>query len=228
MGGPSPVSSRSLSGNNVTGGRATGKPRRTMTYGWLWPGLPQLWLGGEWRGFGLAVIAAVALQGWILVAWVWEELSQPIWFGWGIGTLAVLWVYGVVSGRRWLKRFAADSIDELPGDLFPSAFAEYLQGNWFAAEQNCRELIRVRRHDVDARLLLTSVLRRMDRRLEALNELNALTKLDGADKWQWEIEEERSRLEATEVEGTNDDEAERPETTATPVAADPPLIRRAA
>lgn len=196
MGGPKPASNR--------------RGRPAMTYGWLWPGLPQLWVGGRWSGFGLAIVAALGLQTILLTGWVWDELSRPFWIGCGAAALAVLWLFGFATGRRWSQQ-QHDEEPAAAGDLFPTALTEYLQGNWFVAEENCRRLIHTRRSDVEARLLLVSLLRRTSRKDEARSELDALAKFDGAARWQWEMAEERRRL----------DEAEEPETADT-LAMEPP------
>lgn len=189
MGGPNPDPNR--------------RPPAAITYGWLWPGLPQLWVGGRWSGFGLAVAATLGLQTLILTGWVWDELSRPIWIGCGAAALVVFWLFGVAMGRRWSQRDHHEA-PATAGDLFPTALTEYLQGNWFVAEENCRRLIQFRRSDVEARLLLVSLLRRTSRKDEARSELDALTKFDGAARWQWEMADERRRLEQAEEPETAD------------------------
>lgn len=213
MGGPKPTPNR--------------RRRPAMTYGWLWPGLPQLWVGGRWSGFGLAVVAALGLQTILLTGWVWGELSRPFWTGCGAAALATFWLFGLVAGRRWSQHIAEDErADE--GDLFPTALTEYLQGNWFVAEENCRRLIQFRRSDVEARLLLVSLLRRTSRREEALGELDALTKFDGAARWQWEMAEERRRLDQAEEPETADTLAmERSTEEAVPTSGATPTRRAA-
>ena len=191
MGGPNPDPLR--------------RRRPTMTYGWLWPGLPQLWAGGQWRGFGLAFAAALGLQALLLTGWVWDELSRPFWTICGVAALGLFWLFGIAVGRRWSQP-SDDAPPAADGDLFPTALTEYLQGNWFVAEENCRRLIQFRRSDVEARLLLVSLLRRTRRRDEARSELDALVKFDGAARWTWEMAEERRRLE----------QADEPETAETP------------
>src|SRR5262245_41478613 len=114
MGGPNPDPNRRL--------------RPTITYGWLWPGLPQLWDGGRWSGFGLAVVAALGLQTLILTGWVWGELSRPFWIGCGAAALGVFWLFGLAMGRRW-SQHDHDEPPAVEGDLFPTALTEYLQGN---------------------------------------------------------------------------------------------------
>ncbi len=187
--------------------KASGRVNPTMTYIWLWPGLPQLWLGGRWTGLSLALGFAAALNGMLLTTLVWDELLPPpaAWSGWcGV---VVCWVAGAGTSRKWLsqQRFPIDPSRAVAGDLFPEALNEYLQGNWYAAEAKCRELIGRRRDDVEARLLLATLLRHADRPAEAVKELDALAKFDGAAQWEHEIALER-RLLAEAAEATAEDE----------------------
>ena len=162
----------------MDGKHPTRGPQSGMSYGWLWPGLPQAWDGGRWLGLAMVVVAA---------------------------------------NRRWSARRWDEQHRDKAEDLFPQALTEYLQGNWFPAEQTCRDLIRRRSDDVDARLLLATLLRHTERRTEARAELDALARFDGAAKWTLEIAHERRLL----------DEAERQTTEETTIPADP-IIRRAA
>lgn len=204
------------------GGKITASGRgTTMSYGWLgswlWPGLPQMWVAGRWWGFATAVGFGLAAEAWFLSVYVWNEmLSPPATRAVGIAVLGC-WVIGVVANRRWLSRRRDEAIAGSDGDLFPSALAEYLQGNWFAAEQKCRDLIARRRDDVEARLLLATLLRHVGRTDEARSELDALTKIEAAAKWALEIAHERMRLD----EADEDDAAEEENPT-------PEVIRRAA
>ena len=55
-------------------------------------------------------------------------------------------------------------------------------------------------HDVDAHLLLASLLRHTKRLNEAREQLQRLERLDGAEKWQMEIGREHLRLDDLENE----------------------------
>ncbi|MBA4017395.1 MAG: hypothetical protein C0483_09500 [Pirellula sp.] len=181
-----------MSGTSQTGHRASA----AGFYGWAWPGVPQLWRGGEWAGFAWAAAFALALNLQVLVAFLYTDLLPAIgiWTGW----LAIggFWIAGLVVGRRWTKRQTrtADAY-QAEQSLYSDAFHDYLQMNWVAAEAKCAELIRMRRQDVDARLLLATVLRHAGRSAEAKAQLDALVKLEGAEKWGLEIALERRSLD---------------------------------
>lgn len=181
-----------MSGTSPAGNRATA----TATYGWAWPGVPQLWRGGEWAGFAWAASFALALNLQVLASFLYTDLLSTvgIWTGW----LAILgfWIAGFVVSRRWTKRQTrtADAF-QAEQTLYSEAFHDYLQMNWIAAEAKCAELIRRRRQDVDARLLLATVLRHAGRTAEARTQLDALIKVEGAEKWALEIALERRSLD---------------------------------
>ena len=181
----------------------------SVGYGWVWPGLAPLWTGGEWSGLGWAVGFGLALNGLVVATFVYDDWlgSTTAWCAW-IG-VAVFWILGATTNRRWLKRFAKRRAGELPtADLYPEAFHEYLQGNWFVAETKCRELIRVNRDDAEARLLLATLLRHVDRLVEARKELDVLARQDAGTKWRLEIAQERKLLDEATLAPNNSDVAE--------------------
>lgn len=193
------------------GGQMEGPKNATSSvgYGWVWPGLAPLWTGGEWSGLGWAIGFGLALNGLLVATFVYDDWlsSTAAWCAWaGVG---VYWIVGATTNRRWLKRYAKRRAGERPtADLYPEAFREYLQGNWFVAETKCRELIRANRDDAEARLLLATLLRHVDRLVEARKELDALARLDAGAKWRLEIAQERKLLDEATLETNNSNVAE--------------------
>jgi cytochrome c-type biogenesis protein CcmH/NrfG len=76
---------------------------------------------------------------------------------------------------------------------------EYLKGAWFEAESLLGKLVAQDHRDVDARLMLASLLRHTRRPLEARRQLDELQRLEKAEKWQVEIERERQLLKQAEA-----------------------------
>jgi cytochrome c-type biogenesis protein CcmH/NrfG len=74
--------------------------------------------------------------------------------------------------------------------------SEYLQGSWFEAETKLLGLLRSAPRDVEARLLVATLLRRTRRHAEALDQLDRLERLRDAAKWSREISEERQHIAA--------------------------------
>ncbi|MCE9608369.1 MAG: hypothetical protein K8U03_26085 [Planctomycetia bacterium] len=188
------------------GGQKDGPKLRapSVGYGWVWPGLAPLWTGGEWSGFGWAAGFGLALNGVVAATYVYDDWIGSTWTWSAWASVGLFWIVGAFANRRWLKRYARRASGTTTAtDLYPEAFHEYLQGNWFAAETKCRNLIRANRDDAEARLLLATLLRHVDRHAEARKELDLLSKLDSAAKWRMEIGQERKLLNER-IEGTLD------------------------
>ena len=156
----------------------------------LWPGLPQLWLRGKWSGLGLALGFAFMLDLLLLATFLTPPLI-PIW-----GT-ALAWILlSVAWGRCSLSAYRQQTSEIPPAEealrgLFIRAQGEYLRGNWAEAESQIRQLLGLSETDVDAQMLLASILRRTGRLREARECLRRLEKMDGGpEKWRWEIAQE--------------------------------------
>ncbi len=129
---------------------------RYATY--LWPGLPRLWFEGAWTGLALAVGFGLLFNFLLLASLVWVQLcrrSSGGWLGWPRGDLGRERV--VCRLDRWTARSAAEAAAR--DDLFRRALGEYLKGAWFEAESLLGQLVAQDTRDVDARLMLASLLR---------------------------------------------------------------------
>lgn len=162
----------------------------------LWPGLPQLWASGSWQGLALAVGFSCLLNSLLAVNLVWTELAAPAVLLGSWACVSIIWgVSALLAWRSYPKWGQGRGIEFAPSqDLFPQALGEYLQGNWFEAEEVCRRLLKRNQADVDASLLLASICRRTRRYDEAQEKLKDLQRLDGAAKWELEIAGEFERL----------------------------------
>lgn len=176
-----------------------------MTQGrWLlccWPGLAELWLAGAWSGLLHATLFGLLLNSALATTLVWTNLvgAEVRFAGWiAVGTL---WLLGVWTAWRYtLARREPD------GDLFSRALSEYLQGNYFAAEAMIQQLLLADARDIEAHLLLVSLLRRTGRIDEARAALEKLARSHGAEKWELEIMRERQLLDRLALGPTASDE----------------------
>ncbi len=161
----------------------------------VWPGLPQVWRRGSWSALGAAAFFSVLVNATLLM-----HVIHPEWFsvylrGVVCSSVAVYWIWFV--RRAWMRsRQAFATGDEAHEGLFLRAQAEYLRGHWYESEAIVRSMLRAVAEDLEARLLLVSVLRRTGRHREALRELRRLARLPGANKWDWELARERAWLQA--------------------------------
>ncbi len=177
---------------------------------YLWPGLPQICRFGSWPGLGLAVGFAVLLNLALAGTILWDGLFTPgarklIW-----AAVAITWFGSAVAAR--LRGDAARSDPD--GDPYPHALEQYLKGNWFEAEQILARLLDRNPRDLEARLMLATVLRHTGRRQEAARQLDCLERLEGSGKWALEIARERRSL-------AEDAAAQRPPETPGPQQAGP-------
>jgi tetratricopeptide (TPR) repeat protein len=158
---------------------------------YLWPGLPQLWFSGVWSGLALAAGFAVLFNLLVLASFVWVELLSSIHLRLGWLTVGSLWA-GSATMSAWFGRGGtAQSRAASAEVLFPAALSEYLQGSWFEAETILGRLLHLDPRDVEARLLLATLLRHTGRYQEALDQLNRLERLRDADLWAREIASEK-------------------------------------
>ena len=168
----------------------------------LWPGLPQLWLAGAWSGLALAVGFAALLDLLLLTSLLWTEWVEPAFRVAGWTAVAVLWGVSVMTGWRWSREQQARRSTSRGEDLFPRALGEYLKGNWYEAEAACKNLLRRVSGDVQARLLLATLLRRTKRWPEAREQLDTLKRLEAAAAWEFEIAGEEQRLADAQEQAT--------------------------
>lgn len=153
---------------------------------YLWPGLTPLWRYGSWSALAVAVAFGVLLNAAILSTWVWSELLSP---STRTGTWLVVmvsWVAGGLYARRWNHRQPAT---ETPAtdQRFRRAQEHYVRGDWFEAERILTGLVRGNPRDVEARLMLATLLRHTHRVDAAALQLQWLQRLEEAGKWELEI-----------------------------------------
>lgn len=175
-----------------------------MPWGWrllcLWPGLARLWLRGDFYALGLAVFYSILLNLALVSSLIWPAYlgSQFLLVAWPF--LAAVWLVSAwISWRgmpQWLQighQIAAPG--ELRIDtLFNQAQREYLRCNWAEARELLERRLRVRPRDVESRLLLASIFRRVGRFQQAHDELKVLEGIDEARQWSLELARERERL----------------------------------
>lgn len=161
-------------------------------------------------GFALLVNLALASS------FVWRELlpnglRNGLWAAVGVYWVAAA-VQAFVADRRSAARKLAGPAG---GETLERAFTEYLKGNWFETERILVGLLHFDDEDVEARLLLATLLRRRRRWNEASAQLDRIEQSGRAAKWEQELRRERlllqqaleeSRTEITDpaaiVEGT--------------------------
>ncbi len=160
---------------------------------YLWPGLPQLGVRGDGSALALAVGTACLLNLALLSTFVWTELLAAdlrtgLW-------VAVVGSWGVAAGLSALAaRRRGPQQERSTGDEFTEALGYYLKGDWLGAQRTLAGLLRRNADDVEARLMLATLLRHTDRLPEAREQLDRLSRTEGAENWKLEIQRERELL----------------------------------
>ena len=111
---------------------------------------------------------------------MWVELLSPLAFAIGLaGDRSAVVRFGRPVG---LAARGATVTEEAASTevLFREALSEYLQGSWFEAETILGRLLHLYPRDVEARLLLATLLRHTRRYQEALDQLDRLERLRDA------------------------------------------------
>ena len=160
----------------------------------LWPGLPQLWLRGQWTGLAKAVGAAILLNVVLLGSFGWSELISSgmrnmLWIA-----VALFWTASAVTGYVQANRRANRKPLTPAKDTFTQALDLYLKGDYFQAECLLVEMLAANERDLDARLMLATLYRHNRRYDEAAKQLDALARFEGSEKWELEIERERALI----------------------------------
>jgi len=131
----------------------------------------------------------------LLTTLVWTELLHRTWVVVGWATLGLAWTAAAVVAARLagMTQLGSSSVEQ--EDLFRAAQKEYLRGHWFEAEAALTTLLGAAPKDIEARLLLATLLRHTGRVREARQQLTALQRLDGAEQWENEINHEHQLLD---------------------------------
>jgi len=175
--------------------------RRMPWTTYAWPGLPQLWLYGSWSGLALAIGAATALDILLVTSFGWSELIDRNWRITIWTTFASVWLAAIAWSIRQCRDEAGARGLDAKGDLFAKALDHYLQGDYYQTEQILENLLRRNARDLEARLMLATLLRHVGRLDEAERQLDILGRFEDADKWELEIENEHNLL--TEAKTAN-------------------------
>lgn len=167
---------------------------------WLafWPGLGGLWLRGDWGALAIAVSFSLLLNLAILNTFLWPEFPGERFaiVAWPVVILA----WGLSFWLHLRQPIATDKSSETGRNadvtLFNRAQTEYLKGNWHECQRLLTKRLGDHARDLESRLLLATVLRRLGDHESALGQLRTLRKLDGWEGWQAEVSREESLLQS--------------------------------
>jgi len=175
-----------------------------------WPGLPNLWYRGEIYSLAVSLLFATVLNIALLSTFVWPEWANlvcPVWFSpwfarslWLLLAIASLWAFGASFFSTSAVRISLPSVE--CDNLLAVAQSDYLRGQYFEAEATLHRILSSGQEDVEAALLLATVLRRTGRFRQALDCLDRLERLDRSRLWYSEIATERRRCAVSPAIGS--------------------------
>jgi len=176
---------------------------------YLWPGLPDIWRRGSWRGLAVAVGFAGLVNLGLVTSLVWTEiepftppLRSAVWM-----VVAALWLGSAILN---LARDRGQSERRRASDAsgaFAQAVEQMLQRDWYEAQRTLERLLEADARDVDARLALATVLRHAGRWEEAAAQLDRLVLVESSRKWEQEIRRERALLASAERSGADESDS---------------------
>jgi hypothetical protein len=160
--------------------------------GW-WPGWTSLWYRGELYGLLVAILFGTLLDIALLATLVWPEWLARwlVWSLWiGILIAASITFFRTLWGGAHPTVASPEPSDEA---LLALAQTDYLRGEYLEAEVSLHRILSSGREDIEAALLLASVLRRTGRTRQAGECLDRLERFDRAAVWCDEIARERRK-----------------------------------
>ena len=166
-----------------------------------WPGLSGLWFRGQTSSLlvavGFSILLNLALVSSFLWPWSLGETFPLV--AWPM--ILVIWGTSALAAYRGLPDLMAVptsekvAVEERPDTLFIQAQREYLGGHWEEAESLLQRRIHRESRDMEARLLLATLLRHSRRLNEATEQLNDMQRYDESIEWSFEIDRERQLIE---------------------------------
>jgi hypothetical protein len=147
----------------------------------------------------LAVGFAILLNVLLLATFVWVELVDPRQLRLAWLAAGLVWIGSAVVSA-WHGRGLAPRRASTAEAMFREALGEYLRENWFEAERLLGRLLHLQPRDVEAGLLLATLLRHTKRYHEAIDQLDRLELVADAGRWNREIQAERLWIAQAQAE----------------------------
>ena len=165
----------------------------------LWRALWALPEHGGARG----LLFSLAIAIWIAAALTALLSLLAPWFVrsiWALLAFSSLWTFGASFFSTSALRIMLPSVE--CDTLLSIAQSDYLKGQYFEAEATLHRILSTGHEDIEAALLLASVLRRTGRFRQAQDCLERLERLDRSRTWSSEIASERRRCKVSPANST--------------------------
>jgi hypothetical protein len=200
-----------VSGNSHPTGRLSTADVVRLPGVWMlaWPGMPRLWMAGQWRGLATAFLFSVMLNAALLATF--DSLGRVSRLEMGVlwAACGLFWLVSARNSHRWRTGLARLPKKEECDRRFAAAQEAYLKGHWPEAESQLRPLLEMRPDDIESRLLLATLLRRMGRLTDARSQLEEFARRSGSEHWSLEFHREwesLKRLQKAAVDEPGDED----------------------
>ncbi|MFO0065019.1 MAG: hypothetical protein ACK523_03575, partial [Pirellulaceae bacterium] len=159
------------------------------------PGWTKLWNEGDLRSLLLSLLFGIFLNLWIAATWTWPQW----WTGQGwwscLAALAVAASASAFLAKDSLRSLALRQAPAKSADQWlQDAQESYLQANYPEAEASLHRIFAAGHQDIEAMLLMISVLRRTGRIAQAQFCIDRLRLLERAAPWMAELDQEQQKL----------------------------------
>jgi uncharacterized protein HemY len=188
-----------------------------------------MWACGSWSALAVAVGSAALVNLALLSSFVWSELFPPqartaLWTA-----VLAIWGSSAVLCYSWDRRGkAAYGTSAAAERSLEVALGYYLQGSWFEAERELAAILQRNPRDLEARLMVATLLRHTGRLDEAGRQLDQLERLEDSRKWELEIRRERELLAEKQAERAEQDSEAADEAVASNPDAESEAVGKAA
>ncbi|MFM8175028.1 MAG: hypothetical protein ACKN81_15910 [Pirellulaceae bacterium] len=160
-----------------------------------WPGWTKLWNEGDLRSLLLSLLFGALLNLWFAATWTWPQwwTTQSWWSC--LAALAVSASASALLAKDSLRSLAMRQIPAKSTDQWlRDAQDSYLQANYQEAEASLHRIFAAGNQDIEAMLLMISVLRRTGRIAQAQFCIDRLRLLERANPWLAELDHEQKKL----------------------------------
>lgn len=175
---------------------ATGSSCMRIKWIGCWPGLAKLWYRGDVVSVLFVSLYGIALNVALLATFYWEAWLTPwtlrgLWVG-----LAASSIFSLIHvSMRWAGILGLEKSSHDHEGWFREAQESYLRGDYFEAEAVLQRIFSSGQADVEAALLMVSILRRTRRWVQALYCIDRLLLLEKASVWSLELHQERRKIQ---------------------------------
>jgi hypothetical protein len=160
-----------------------------------WPGWTKLWTEGDLRSLLLSLLFGILLNLWLAATWTWPHwwTSQGWWSS--LVAIAVSASASAILAKDSLRSRALHQTPAKSADQWlQDAQESYLQANYTEAEASLHRIFAAGHQDIEAMLLMISVLRRTGRIAQAQFCIDRLRLLERASPWLAELDHEQKKV----------------------------------